>query len=316
MAEIQPIRLTVVSGSNAGYFPGLLVTFYSLLCNISKNVSVDFVVLAEGLADVHNTTLHQVLDRTGREYSLRIIPVALQNFQQLRADYGGSRMAYARLLLPKLLSCNVALYVDSDIVVQRDAGKLLELSWPKECLLYAVKDPKDPTFSNDAVNCERIGIPPSAPYFNSGWMWMNLGKWRQQDVAGKCAEFMRHFPEEIRWWDQSVLNAVLWQNWQPMDGAWNFLVDHSLRKLDVYPWSPRRDINAHYLGPDKPWLGFNPYRHFFDAYYTRISDLIPAEIRSCRPGAVDILKRFRFYARRSCLNYGSFCKQSLLKLRP
>jgi lipopolysaccharide biosynthesis glycosyltransferase len=315
MAGLQFARLTVISGSNPRYYPGLLVAFYSLLCTLSRNVSVDFVVLADGLIEVHDLTLRQVLDRTGRAYTLKIISVDLQAFQPLRRDYGASYMAYARLLIPKLVFSDFALYVDSDIVVQRDVAGLTGLSWPKNCLLYAVKDPKDPSFSNDSLNCERLGIPPSALYFNSGWMWMNLKKWRQDDVEGKCADFIRHFPNEIRWWDQSVLNAVLWQNWEPLDDRWNFLVDHSLRKLDLYPWKLSRDINAHYLGPDKPWLGFNPYRHFFDAYYSQILDLVPAEIAPCRPRITDALRRIGFYARRSCQNYGSFCKQGLLRLR-
>jgi lipopolysaccharide biosynthesis glycosyltransferase len=315
MAAVRSTRLTVVSASNARYYPGLLVTLYSLLCNLSKNVSVDFVVLAEGLSDLHSTTLRRVLGRTSRGFSLTTISVDLHEFQQLRTDYGGSRMAYARLLMPKSISSDFALYVDSDIVVQRDVSKLVELPWPKECLLHAVKDPKGPTFAGDGMNCDRLGIPLSAPYFNSGFMWMNLKRWREQDIAGKCAEFIQHFTDEIRWWDQSVLNAVLWQSWQQLDERWNFLVDHSLRKLEIYPFLSRQDINAHYLGPDKPWLGFNPYRHFFDAYNSRISNLIPAEIGSCRLGTADTLKRIGFFVRRGYRNYGSFCKQSLLKLR-
>jgi lipopolysaccharide biosynthesis glycosyltransferase len=315
MAEVQPIRMTVLSGSNAGYFPGLLVAFYSLLRNLAKQVSVDFVVLAEGLVEVHDATLRRVLDHAGREYSLKIIAVDLQAFEALRTDYGGSRMAYARLLMPQLIASDFALYVDSDIVVQRDVAQLSMLPWPDDCqLLYAVADPKGPTFANDGMNCERLGIPPAAPYFNSGWMWMNLGKWRQQDIAGKCADFTRRFPEEVKWWDQSVLNAVLWKNWQPLDAGWNTLVDHTLGRLDLFPFPLARNVNAHYLGPDKPWLAFNPYQQYFGSIFSEIAHLVPDNMVPYPINGKDVFKRARFFMRRSYLNYGSFCKQTLKQL--
>jgi len=301
----------VVSACNGRYFPGLLVTLYSLLKSLRWSCRANLVVLTDGLSNLCEEVLRRVLDCTGKEYSLEIIPVDLGRFERHRADYGGSRLAYARLLIPEYVACGEALYVDCDMVIRRDVAELLELSWAENCVLQAVVDPKSPTFAAEGMDCERVGVDAEARYFNSGFLWMNLGRWRERGVAARCVEFMERFPEELRWWDQSVLNAVLWRSWEPMDEAWNLAVERTLKKGELIPGAAARETNVHYLGPDKPWLGFHPYRAYFDAFFREIAHSVPRELLAYQAGTLDRFRGVHFFARRAFRNYGSICKQRL-----
>ena len=46
-------------------------------------------------------------------------------------------------------------------------------------------------------------------------------------------------------WDQTVLNAVLWNRWADLDMQWNRAPEHTLGRFSLYPLGRARGENIH-----------------------------------------------------------------------
>ena len=298
-------RLCVVSAANSGYFPGLLVTFYSLLRHLAPEWSVDFKLLTDGLAARERLVLSDVLRATGRDHTVEVLDLPLDEYRDYPALHG-SKLAYARLLIPQLFpGVDRVLYVDSDIVVTRDVGKLAELPWPEDAVLYAVRDERIPDFSTgwEAIPCEPLGIPPTAPYFNSGFLWLNLAAWRRLEIDRACRTYVSRFPDRLRWHDQTVLNAVLWNRWTPLASAWNLPPERTLNRYQPYPIVRARAVNVHYIGKDKPWSAMQPLDYFYRELAAEIVARVPEALALRKPGRWEWFARLRYFVLRSGWHY-------------
>ena len=316
-AQAAAPRLCVISAANTRYFPGLVVTLHSLLTHLAQPWAVDFKVLTDDLDEGRRVALQRALRATGREHTLETIDIDLKAYAAC-PELRGSKLAYARLLLPELIATDHALYVDSDVVVLKDVSRLTELPWPAECLLYAVNDTQIPTVSMEweKLPYEQLGIPAAARYFNSGFVWFNLAAWRRQGIGDACRAYMDRFPGGLQWHDQSVLNAVLWNRWSPLERSWNLAPELTMGTFELYPLTRQTDVNIHYTGRQKPWSEMHPLDHFYRAEAARVADHLPGEVvlRQRAPG--EKLRQIGHFVRRACWHYGGFCKRSARKLLP
>ena len=306
-------RLRVVSAANDAYFPGLAVTFHSLLEHLAAGWTVDFAVLTDGLQAERHHGLAEVLRSTGRVHTLEILDIDLRAY----ADYpalAGSKLAYARLLIPGLFAAErQALYVDCDMVVLKDVSRVAALPWTAGKVLHAVRDSKIPTVSMDweSLPFTDLGIPSTAPYFNTGFLWMNLAEWRRQGVDEACRAYVSRFPDRVRWHDQSVLNAVLWDRWSPLDRTWNLPSELTLGTFALYPVVGKKDVNVHYTGRQKPWSKMHPLEHFYQQAAAKFAHRLPGERLLRKKEPRERLHHLHFFARRAYWHYGGLCKRVL-----
>ena len=308
-------RLHVVSAANGRYLPGLLVTFHSLLRHLAPGWAVDFTLLTDALDEPHLRSLRTVLESTGRDFTLAVVQPDFSEYEDCPALHG-SKLTYARLSVPKLVTADRALYVDSDVVVTRDVSRLAALPWPEESVLYAARDARISTVSAawEKIPWGELGIPASAPYFNAGFVWINLAAWRRQGIDDACRAYIQRFPDRLPWADQSVLNAVLWKRWRELEEAWNLAPERTLGPLEPYPLVRRKDVNVHYVGREKPWLEMSPFEYFYWDAAEEIIPLAPDAFPARTSIPRETMKRLRYFAYRGYLIYGSFCKRKLLKL--
>jgi lipopolysaccharide biosynthesis glycosyltransferase len=181
---------------------------------------------------------------------------------------------YAPYLLPKEIER--ALYLDGDIILQKDVSKMFDDTAGSTALLHAVQSLTIPWVSlKDGVfDYERLGIPAKAPYFNSGVMLMNLRLWRERDITRQLTEYVNANGPHIMEADQGALNALLWNEWVQMDQHWNShsslnveenrlltgLSKEEWRDLRLNPWL------VHYTADKKPWMKgviFPRYSYFY-----------------------------------------------------
>ena len=273
---------------------------HSLLCHLAPGWSVDFKILTDALSEEQRLALAEVLCVTQRDHTLEVLDLDLSEYREYPALYG-SKLAYARLLLPKLFAADHALYVDSDIVVTRDVSVLANLPWPDDRVLYAVRDERLPSFGTgwEDIPCKALGIPPAAPYFNSGFLWLNLAAWRRLDLAAACRGYVASFPDRLRWHDQTVLNAVLWNRWSPLENSWNLPPERTLPRWQPYPFIRARQVNVHYLGPEKPWARMHPLEYFYRDAAAKIAARVPGALRLRRKSGWEGLLRLRYFTLRA-----------------
>ncbi|GAG40908.1 unnamed protein product, partial [marine sediment metagenome] len=187
---------------------------------------------------------------------------------------------YLRLLAPELLPLGVerALYLDSDIVVLGDLGRLWDTDLG-EHPLAAIQDQSIPFLDSEralpdvdalrgllwsvrgVANWEELGLDPRGPYLNSGVLLMDIDTWRREGSAGRLLECLREQRAHAGMPDQYVLNVVFAGRWLPLDMRWNaspgLLAHHAperspfdaetLDRVRGGPWI------IHYVGALKPW---------------------------------------------------------------
>ena len=160
----------------------------------------------------------------------------------------GSRLNYARLFAADLINSDLCVYVDADIVVRSDLSPLFarakaEMSVP----VWAARNYPDASFHSQLgrQGADLVaGVPPNEPYFNNGFLVINLERWRELNVAklgfdlSAKHQFISH--------EQDALNVLFRGEWKELEERWNYqLYDRTQFPADT--------AVLHYSGRNKPW---------------------------------------------------------------
>jgi len=173
----------------------------------------------------------------------------MQSFAGLPQDWGSSVMTYARLALPQMVTEDRVLYVDADMVIQSDWTCVWELDLG-EAVIAAATDVITKTLGAERLDLAKFNLDGAAPYFQAGFLLMNLNKWREFEVSEKVITYLRENPKHCCFWDQSALNVVLYQRWKMLPREWNTPAWWADQKIEDCT------IEApvlHFVGPAKPW---------------------------------------------------------------
>lgn len=192
---------------------------------------------------------------------------------------------YYRLTIAHVLPhLNKVIYLDSDTILNANPDALW--NWPLEGRVAGAV--RQAWIASSTAGAPRglpshalLGIPSDTPVFNAGVMVIDLEKWRQKYVSKRIFEYLTRFEAHVLWWDQDGLNAVLHDEWTPIDLTWNVMASHVERikcQADcAYPWEHYLKVISspslvHFSSEKKPWdaLYNGPYREYFERYH--ISD--------------------------------------------
>jgi len=171
-----------------------------------------------------------------------------------------SRQMYYRWLIPEVLSkYDKVLYLDCDIVVNRDIARLYDITLGEN---YAAAVPNflRDSLINHVQN--RLGLP-LAEYYNSGVLVINCRKWIEQRLKSRCIECLQSY-EKLVCPDQDVLNVVCKGKILTLDDRWNFQWHHQFpdarKGKFVLDYQKRYDRLAseipwlvHFTSQVKPW---------------------------------------------------------------
>ena len=114
---------------------------------------------------------------------------------------GSILSAYARLFLARYISEDIVLYLDGDSVIQGDLSPLFKLDITK-FYFAAVQDTAGTMYRN------QVGISGNEKYINSGFMLINLKKWRDDNIEYQFLQFIRKYHGKVPCCDQETLNGV------------------------------------------------------------------------------------------------------------
>jgi lipopolysaccharide biosynthesis glycosyltransferase len=128
-----------------------------------------------------------------------------------------TKAVYYRLYFPLLVPPEVEriLYIDTDTLVVGDLHTLFDVSLDG-CPVAAVYD-------NYVKTQPLLGIEGPGEYFNSGVLLIDTVKWREMKISPRTMEYLRQYPERIRYVDQCALNAVLFKQWKRLEVKFNLL---------------------------------------------------------------------------------------------
>lgn len=231
---------------NYGAYAGLVLKSAAA---VTKKSKIHFHLLSDNIDPDDIAKCRLVAEDSGNIFSHYEVSAKLTNLPKiLRMANHISRAAYSRLLFSDLLPQTVesVLYLDCDVVCQKDLTELAELA-PTVDILGAVRDPwLDP----DPALKISLGLNKDDVYFNSGVLLINVKTWRAETTEADLCAFIAARPD-IKHADQDTLNAILAPRLTELPEKWNTMIDHPRRKEEPI----LRDDAAilHYVGGFKPW---------------------------------------------------------------
>ena len=217
--ERSPI---VVCAADNNYAMQLTVVARSAIEHLERDRNLRLFIIDGGITEQNKAKIARSLDSNRCTLTwLKVDPESQIKGPTLRHV---TAAAYLRLSIPELLpdSIQKAIYLDSDLIVHADLGKLWDMPLEDHSLL-AVQDFKIPYVSspNGLSNYQEIGLSPDCQYFNSGVLVFNLSDWRSRQLKQKMIAYIEQYGHLFHACDQEVLNAVLAGQWQALDPRWN-----------------------------------------------------------------------------------------------
>jgi len=165
-----------------------------------------------------------------------------------------SGATYERLLIEEYLpeDTTAALWLDSDLLVLDDITALFQRPLNGH-VIQAVRDSFVPYVSAPfgVHNWRELGLKSSNPYFNAGVMLINMVRWRGCGIASRATQYIHHHRKKIYFNDQEALNAVIGDDWIPLDDRWNC----STNPFHAKKQNPggHQPAIIHFAGRIKPW---------------------------------------------------------------
>jgi lipopolysaccharide biosynthesis glycosyltransferase len=284
-AFFEKDSIVVVCSADNNYAMPLAVTVCSLLQNLESNRNLICFVIDGGITKQNKRKLLKsvALNKGDRNCDLIFIPLpaSLLNRLNLSPDWKSTTSyftaaTYYRLVIPELLpqTFDKAIYLDCDLVVLGDLGKLWERD-PCENYVLATVD----TWIPDASKVPYLGLPLDCRYFNAGVLLINLKKWRHDGVTAKCLDYLEQRSKILPHADQDVLNVLLANHWGELDPRWNVTPG-----IYYYPLWEETSLSeamfnslfcdpyiVHYATASKPWStsgsGFPDSFQFKDVFF-------------------------------------------------
>lgn len=243
-------EVAICTAANETYVLGAAAALVSAAQNAPAGVKCRAYVLDGGIRERSWRKLQASLERLERPCEIIRLRPDMQTFAGLPRDWGSSVMTYARLALPQMVNEDRMLYVDADMVVQAPWGDLWETDMEGN-VIAAAADVITKTIGQDHFDLEKFHLDSTAPYFQAGFLLMDLRQWRAACVSEKVLTYLRENPDHCRYWDQSALNVVLYGRWKRLPDEWNtpaWWADQGIQgcRLDA--------PILHFVGPNKPWI--------------------------------------------------------------
>lgn len=250
------MNIPIVVAFTANYFVPAATTILSILNSGQRNEKFHFVVLNnEDLPD----RMQQKLIRLGGNYATFSFLNLKGKLKDTYIDERYTEAASYRLLLPELLpDYDKVIYIDCDIIVRNDIGKLYrETELNNNYLAGVFEAPLD----FQVERFKSIGCNPRE-YINSGFLIMNLALLRQDGITEKFIEALK--VDYLEFPDQDVLNKVCQgriMGLPPYHNSIRTFFIHQYRKffLEQYRESDLTEVlnhgTVHYTG-GKPWNQF------------------------------------------------------------
>lgn len=275
------------------FTPNYFVQAATTLKSLLDASTGDFDVICMVSDPIPETMQEKLARLAGSRMSFRYIPLK-GRLEGLYIDPRYTEAASFRLLLPELLpEYDKILYLDCDIIVRQDVGKLYRETDLGENWMGVVFEAP---IEQQAERFQALGCDPTR-YFNSGFLLMNLAQMRKDGVTEKLLEACRvpylEFP------DQDALNQVCQGHVLPLSPLYDsirtfFILKYKpdfVRQYSEELWDAvQREGTIHYTG-GKPWDLFTVQ---FRAWW-QVFDTLPREIRDEWNPVPKMYRFWRFY---------------------
>lgn len=188
-------------------------------------------------------------------------------FPDMRIGYI-TPMGYARLIAPQLIDAEQLLYLDCDMLACASVDPLLR-PIADDYPIAAARDPYIPELATPHVEQSRFPFGernPQDPYFNSGLLVIDVGRWRSERLSQRATELVNSTDWRPLFGDQDTLNYLVGGRFELLDPRWNVMpvsviqgiLDFTFFGERYMPMPYQRSLERspwimHYATEVKPW---------------------------------------------------------------
>lgn len=256
-------EIPIVFSVDNHYALYLAVTIQSILAHSSEDNRYELIVLEEDLSGSSKSLLSSVIEGKNN-FSIQFLNIA-----SLTEKYGKNNLytcfyfspaIYYRLFLAEILPhYDKVIYLDSDLIIQKDIAGLFDINIENSylaaghewiCLLRSVR-----IYLNANLKLKTSW----KSYFASGHMVMNLNQIRNANLIPKFISVLRQ-NKKLRAPDQDVLNIVCQGKVTFLPPEWNVcwhwkehISPRLLKKCRAYETEINSPALIHYASDRKPW---------------------------------------------------------------
>ncbi len=227
------------------YLPLFGVALSSLKAHRDKGRSYAAYVLHTDVSEEKAKEMQARFAEEGFSLAFRNVSREISHFvHRLHTRDYYSHATYYRLLIPELYpKMKKALYLDSDILLRGDVGRLFDTRLG-ENLAGAIPDGfvnHVPVLRRYVEN--RVGVPAGVPYFNAGVLLMNLVEMRKIGFGDLFIKLLSAVTFRVAQ-DQDYLNVICRGRVKFLPECWNFMPFRPVKRepmlvhfnLDCKPW--------------------------------------------------------------------------------
>lgn len=276
----------VLFAANDKFSPYLGVSIYSLLKNNCEDFDeINIYVLDDDINMEHKNKLRDIVSSFNQKLifiTVVDIESMIGNKLHLMEKEGvSSSTAYARLFASTLLpDIDKILYLDSDSLIVNSFKELWELNITNY-YVAGVEDMLGVDYIKNQINLNESNI-----YINSGFLLMNLKKWREDNIEEQFIKFLKNHLDKFIFHDQGVVNGVCKDKILCLDPKYNLQGQfHGIDYNKAIKWAgfpnhydEKTIINAqknpifiHFTGKiNRPWS--NKKQHFYKLYYKYVNE--------------------------------------------
>jgi lipopolysaccharide biosynthesis glycosyltransferase len=251
--------IVIVLASDQGYFDGLWITLVSLMLYTNTKRHLKIYVFDGGIHSDSKQKLLKELHKLNSNFTLEWIVPDLRQFKSL-ISMGSSYMTYARIFIPNMIAEPKVIWLDVDLLVLND----IELLWDIDIKGYPLagcQESPSVLFKDDVSNLSKLGISADAPYFNAGILVMDNRALLKMNFSKKCVHFLQENSGNYKFWDQSAINVICYNQIKSLDRAWNYLNTLQKSAQADYDLVMKGNYIYHFLQRPKPWQKFSNTIH-------------------------------------------------------
>ena len=190
------------------------MVLYSIAKNIKRNVKIRAYIIDGGIRKETKEKFKKILRRN---LDIVWLNPDLSIFDNLPLSSWTTKVAHSRLLLPYIIQDDIKkiIYLDSDILVVGDLLRLWKIPL-NDCFLAAFQDS---TYTNvyKKVNSKVLvdaGMNRLSPYFNSGFLMIDVSLWKKYDILRKYIEILGNIGNQFTHCNQDAMNIIFNNKWK------------------------------------------------------------------------------------------------------
>lgn len=275
--------MNILIATNTKFMGPTSVMVYSL-CRSHRDVEIDIYLAYHDLREQDIERLQKIVSCFEKK-KVHPLDVGSEFSTKVSAKGRFSYETYYRILAVNLLPQNMdrILYLDADMLIKRDLTEVYAMSMSETCPFTVCDDIEGHARGSYESTLDRVVIPHSYRYFNSGFMLMNLDYLRKRDSVSYILDAFYREHNRYPFPDQDVLNHMYYDKVQfvpwslyNLPAEWwkvdTVALSQGILRFASYPdmYNPsinqvERFIDAtlqmrdnahiiHYLGILKPWL--------------------------------------------------------------